>query len=233
VGSFSAAWATPASFMVNNEKLRFGGAGQASTTYSFVDSIADSGLLEQPFYKSANGNWYKLTYSSYPLNLAIGSGTNGPNWSTSTVQDVSSLASLAVDLSSATTRTPNQAVSYGYGTIIASGNFTLNGSPVLITNKYELGQNDSFIKITTTVKNTSASTIDNVRLWVGTQDDYVGTSDGVTKKRGNLVNGAFSVINSRSDSSSAIEITSGSEGVLFYSTTPGTGTSVDSCCSFS
>ncbi len=237
-GMTVSAVATNPSFMLNNEKLRFGGGGSGSASYTFQDSFADSGLLEQPHYKSSDGNWYKLTYSNIPLSMALGSGTGGSNWSGATVpsdQDyigIQSLTGLTVDLANVTMRSPAQSVDYGYGKAITSGSYTLNGSSLDIQNTYELGQSDSFIKITTKITNSSQASINNLMIWVGTRDDWVGGSDGPTKERGNLVNGSFQKITSASDSAAAIRITTGSEGVLFYSTTPNTNTAIDSCCSF-
>ena len=232
-----------AQFMMNNEKLRFGGGGSGSSSYSYVDSIAGSGLPEQPHYKSSNGNWYKLTYSTIPLSMTLGSGTGGANWSGATVgsagnfdsghMGLSSLSNLAVDVSATTTRSPSQAVDYGYGTVVVSGDVALNGATLGLSHSYQLGQNDSYVQIRSTVTNNSGSAVDNLMIWVGTRDDWVGNSDGPTKTRGNLVNGSFQALSAKTQDSSAIQITTGSEGVLFYSTTAGTKTAINSCCSFS
>ena len=226
--------------MLNNEKLRFGGGGAGSSSFSYVDSVAVNSMLEQPFYKSSDNNWYKLTYSTYGLNMTLGSGTSGSNWSGATVPEtgsfslngLTSINNLAVNTSGMTLRSPAQAVPYGYGTLVATGDVSLNGASVGISNTYILGQNASFVKITTAITNNAVSAIDNVMIWVGTKDDYVGTSDEPTKTRGNLVGGSFQAISNSSDSSNAIQITSGAEGVLFYSTTPNTKTTISSCCDF-
>ena len=235
-----AAVASVPDIMLNNDKLRFGGGGQASSSFTYVDSVATNGMLEQPFYKSSDGNWYKLTYDTYRLNMTLGSGTGGANWSGTTVpitgdfseQGITSLNNLAVDVSGMTLRSPSQAVDYGYGTLVVTGDVTLNGASVGVSNTYVLGQNASFVKITTAITNNDASAIDNVHIWVGTQDDWVGNDDGPTKTRGNLVGGSFEALTDATASSNAIQITSAAEGVLFYSTSPGVETSIDSCCSF-
>ena len=238
-----AAVASVPDIMVNNDKLRFGGGGAGSPTFTYVDSVATNGMLEQPFYKSSDGNWYKLTFNNYGLNMTLGSGTGGANWSGATVptsgdflpngNGIASLNNLAVDVSGMTLRSPVQAVDYGYGTLVVTGDVTLNGASIGISNTYVLGQNASFVKITSAITNNDASAIDNVHIWVGTQDDYVGTNDVPTKTRGNLVGGTFQAITDATASSNAIQITSGSEGVLFYSTSPGVDTSIKNCCSFS
>jgi hypothetical protein len=60
----------------------------------------------------------------------------------------------------------------------------------------------------------------------------VGSSDGPTKTRGNITNGSFSAITNAATQSRAIQINSGSEGVLFYSSSSKAQTSVNNCCSF-
>jgi hypothetical protein len=234
--------ATSPTFMLNNEKIRFGGDGHLSSTYTYTDSFADSGMPEQPFYKLSNGTWRKLTYADIPLSMTLGSGTSGSNWSGATVptsgvfddnMGLNSLSSFAMNLNDAIPRTPAQAVSYGYGKVAVSGSVLLNGANLNVRHVYELGQNDSFVKATTTITNNEASTVNNVMIWIGTRDDWVGNSDSTLKERGNIVNGAFSKISSRTQASSAIRISTDSEGILFYSTTPNTKTAIDSCCDFS
>ncbi|CAB4636686.1 unannotated protein [freshwater metagenome] len=234
--------ATTPSFMLNNEKIRFGGGGHLSSSYTFTDSFANSGMPEQPFYKLANGTWRKLTYADIPLSMTLGSGTSGGNWSGAQVptsgnfddsMGLNSLSSFAISLNDVITRSPTQSVNYGYGKVTVSGSVVLNGANLNVRHVYELGQNDSFVKATTTITNNEASTVNNVMIWIGTRDDWVGNSDSTLKERGNIVNGAFSKISNRSDASSAIRISTDSEGILFYSTTPNTKTAIDSCCDFS
>jgi hypothetical protein len=228
-------------FMLNNEKIRFGGGGSGSTTYSYTDSIANSGLPEQPHYKSSDGNWYKLTYADIPLSMTLGSGTGGTNWSGAIIptsgsfnssMGLNTLSSLAVDVADTVSRTPAKAVSYGYGKVIVSGAVNLNSANIGVRHMYELGQNDSYVKVTSTITNNHASTVNNLMIWVGTRDDWVGNSDGPKKERGNIINGEFVKISNQVNDSSAIRITTASEGILFYSTTPQTKTAIDSCCSF-
>jgi hypothetical protein len=217
--------ADPDFHALNNGKLRFGGGAEAS-----VNSF---GNLEQPFYLGAGSTWYQLTYSSYPLDLAIGTGTGSGNWTGSTVVDNPVLAGQVIDTSGFTSTGPVGAGVEGYGTVVSTGTATVNGADLEVSNTYELGQAASFVRISTRVTNTSGSAVDNVNLWVGTRDDYVGSSDGPTKTRGDISTGSFVPIADPADPAPALQITSGAEGVLFYSTTPGTSTSIDSCCSFS
>jgi serine protease len=208
-------------YPLNNNKLRFGNGTESS--------VNSKGLLQQPFYKSSvDGSFYKLTYSSYPLNFSVGTGTSGPNWTTNTVVDLPNLTSQTIDYSSY--------VSAGgktYGTVTSVGQATINLKTFEFTNIYVLGENDSYIKITSKVKNVSGSTVSNVSLWTGTQDDWVGGTDSPTKTKGSLATGAFVAIPNKTTLADALEIKSGAEGVLFYSTSSGINMSIDSCCSFS
>ncbi|MFM8396140.1 MAG: fibronectin type III domain-containing protein, partial [Acidobacteriota bacterium] len=85
-----------------------------------------------------------------------------------------------------------------------------------------MGRYDNYLKVVTQVRNTNAAASGSVHMWVGTQDDWVGNSDTNTKVRGSVINGVFTPVAVGSDPAQMVQITSGSEGVLFYSTTPGT-----------
>jgi hypothetical protein len=68
----------------SNQNLRFGSG--------YENSINNAGLFVQPWYYSYISNsWYKLTFSAYPLDTAIGTGYGSSHWSRSTVVDLYSL----------------------------------------------------------------------------------------------------------------------------------------------
>jgi hypothetical protein len=226
--------ATAPSYVFDNGRLRFGGGGHASTTPGSREASIDShGNLKQPYYWSATaGKWFKLTYSVYPLDLAIGSGTGGGNWSGADVVENPTLVGQAIDGTGFTTASSSGDSAIGSGRLRSTGTVDLNGADVQVSNTYELGATASFVKVTTKLENTDSSPVDNVNLWVGTRDDWVGNSDGPTKTKGNLVDGAFEATTQATTPGAALRITSANEGVLFYSTTPGTNTSIDRCCSF-
>ncbi|MGK0348733.1 MAG: hypothetical protein ACI855_004825, partial [Myxococcota bacterium] len=203
-----------------NGVVRFGNAGQAS--------INEYGNLLQPFYYSeAQSQFFKLTYSNYPLDVQFGAGT-GEHWTNSTISVNPTLSDQVIDSSG---YVPNGSDG-GYGTVTSTGNVTIGGHTLQLTQAYTLGTTDAFVSITTSVTNTTDSTIPNAHMWVGTRDDWVGNSDGPTKTKGVIVDGAFQVITDPTTPAPALQITSGDEGVLFYSVTPGTNTVIDSCCSF-
>jgi hypothetical protein len=177
---------------LDNGKLRFGNGTEAS--------INNKGGLQQPFYFNVS-DWRKLTYSTYPLNYAV--GVDG-----ATLTD-NMLTSLAINTSSITS---------GSGVATATGELTVGGKLLGISHHYSLGSSSSYIKIVTTIQNKDASSISNVKFWTGTQDDWVGITDGPSKIKGNLVDGSFVELTSSTQQATALKIFSGSESVLFFST---------------
>jgi len=224
-------------YVLNNGYLRFGTGNQ--------NSIAATGNLEQPFYYKS-GVWYKLTYSTYALDMAIGTASivNTGHWTNNwggivapgvTVIDISTLAaSSPVDSYSAWIGTSSCTTGCtGYGTAISYRTFTINGVSMTIQNTFFLGQTNSFVRITTRVTNNSAGTVPNMHIWAGTKDDWVLTSDQPTKTRGTLnSSGQFVAISSQTTRAPALTVASGADTVLFYCTDTRGTTAINNCCSF-
>jgi len=212
----------------SNQNLRFGSG--------YENSINNAGLFVQPWYYSYISNsWYKLTFSAYPLDTAIGTGYGSSHWSRSTVVDLYSLtpSNIENDYSNYIVSSQDSSVTVGYGKIIVRRSYVLNNNNIILENTFSLGRNDSFVKTITRIINNSTNTINNVLIWIGTRDDFVGVTDVNTKTRGNLINGSFVAITANDQDSYAIMITNTNEGVLFYSETSGVMTSYAFCCSFS
>ena len=213
--------------ILNNNKLRMGNG--------YENSVNGSGNLQQPFYYSPSAGWRKLTYSVYPLDNAFGIGGDKTNvWNLyGHVQENPYLSSQVIDKTGFTYTEGNN----GYGVIISKGTIEMdnNGTPVTleITNTYNMPQPNSYVEIKSKVKNTSGVPVENVRIWVGTRDDFVGGSDRPTKKKGNLVDGAFQKIANAADRSSALLISTSQEAILFYTTSSRGNTLINSCCSWS
>ena len=228
--NIAASAATPSFYALDNGKIRFGTGSE--------NSVNATGQLQQPWYFNGS-TWYKLTYSSYPLDMQISTGGDGTsNWningsSINTQSGNFTLTGLTIDYTNFVQTATVGAGVKGYGKIIAQGNMTVGSNTFLLTNTFELTQSDNFVKITTSVKNTSATTATNTRVWVGTRDDWVGNTDGPTKTKGTLsaANG-FTQIANATDRAPALKIYTGSEGVLFYSTNTKANTSINYCCSF-
>jgi hypothetical protein len=211
-----------------NSNLRFGTGTE--------NSVNAKGLFQQPWYYSEISRvWYKLTYSSYPLDTAIGMGSGSSQWSGTTVYDIYNLPSdlAETDYSNFVVTSTDSAKTVGYGTIIANRTLTVGSTYFIFQNIFSLGENDKFVKIVTSIINTSPNTLQNLIIWTGTRDDFVGNTDSNSKTRGNLNTGSFVPITAIGQSSRAIMISNTNEGVLFYSETPGVMTSFSMCCAFS
>lgn len=208
----------------DNDLLRFGTGSE--------NSVNTDGTLQQPFYyDTAASSWYQLTFSNYPLDAAIGVGGDGSNnWNTNgTVQANPALTGQVIDVSGFIITSGSN----GYGTIVSTGTVTIDAITLEVENTYILQQDKSFVTARTKITNTSGGPVSNLRLWVGTRDDYVGLSDQPEKERGNLVNGAFEILTDAADQSVALRIKTATTGVLFYSTSPNAQTSISNCCNFS
>lgn len=209
--------------ILNNNKLRMGSGSE--------NSVNSSGNLQQPFYFNSVSNiWRKLTFSVYPLDNAYAiNGDKTNEWNTNgTIVQNPTLTSQVINTSGFTFTSGSN----GYGTIVSTGNITIDGSLLEIENSFTLPQNSAYIEVKVRVKNVSAAPIENVRIWVGTRDDWVGGSDGPTKHRGNLVDGAFEKITSVATRSAALKIFTADEGILFYTNSERGNTIVQSCCSW-
>jgi uncharacterized membrane protein YgcG len=212
----------------SNAHLRFGTGAETS--------VNQWGLFNQPWYFSNTSNlWYKLTFSNYPLDTAIGLGYGGQHWSGVNIMNLYSLTATnaVTDYSEYVVSGGDTTKTIGYGKIVSTRVFNVFSNNMVIQNTFVLGQNASFVKIITRVINNSTAVIPNVIIWTGTRDDFVGMTDVNTKTRGNLNTGSFVPITRNNQSSYAIMITNTDEGVLFYSETPGVMTAYALCCAFS
>lgn len=212
----------------SNRYLRFGTGSETS--------VNTWGLFQQPWYYSGAANaWYPLTFSNYPLDTAVGTGSGAAHWSGTTILNLYTLTPSysANDYSNFIVDSSDTTKTVGHGSIVASRMFSISGQNILFRNTFSLGLNDTFVKITNVMINNSTAPVQNAYVWVGTRDDFVGMTDVNTKTRGNLAGGAFTAITSPSQSSYAIMISNANEGVLFYSETPGVMTAYALCCAFS
>ncbi|SDT90377.1 VCBS domain-containing protein [Halopseudomonas salegens] len=189
--------------VLDNGLLRFGSNAQ--------DSInAMTGMLEQPFYYD-NGQDFKLTFSDYALNLALGvNGDGASDWNLNgDVNLAPSFSNITVDTSG---------FSGGSGTLVWRGEITINGAQLAVTHVYELPASSAYVETRTFVTNIGSSEATNLRVWVGTQDDYIAGSDMPAKQKGNLVGGSFEVNTATGQQGQAIKVYSDDTAVLFFST---------------
>ncbi|SEC70210.1 gliding motility-associated C-terminal domain-containing protein [Maribacter dokdonensis] len=209
--------------VLNNNRLRIGSGAE--------NSINNAGNMQQPFYY--NGSTYRqLTYSNYPLDIRWGVGGEGSaSWNINgNFNENPVLNNQVYDYSGFTVT--NNTTGEGYGQIKTTGEITVNGQLFRVENIFELLQPEGYIAIKVKITNISASPATNVRLWVGTRDDYVGGSDGPTKERGNLVDEEFVQIANQADQAKAIKISTAQEAILFFSNSDRAYSTINNCCSF-
>ena len=224
---------------LDNGKLRFGSVADESydsETYmgSAPASIASTGMLLGPWYYDnvtiERNDWYPLTYENYPLDFML--GVNGSGYNDGDLYDT---GGEEIDIDSQISNFSINVAKYyeKTGTLTVNMEVATSAGTLPITHEYTLEEDATYVKGITTIKNTTGSDIDNTRIWVGTQDDYVAEADDNYKTRGNIdENGFEAVANQTSDISKALIVSEDSldseEGaaVLFYSTTNGTNTIV-------
>ena len=215
-----------------NNLIKFGDNADAA--------ITDTGELLQPFYyddgisSSRTADWYKLTYQDYPLDFGVGTdgdGTNSWNYNGEVLATNGEPGSVTL-LDSVKNSLSINIANYdeGIGTLVATTNVNVaeTANTIDITNSYTLGQDKRFVRTTTTISNNSTTTpLTNVRLWVGTRDDFIGESDKSYMAKGNISD-SFVKISEQNTQAKAIEITETLDGtgaaVLFYSTSDGADT---------
>lgn len=225
----------------DNGNLRFGSGTEAALT--------TDGQLKQPFYYNSaasssgctTGTWCKLTFSTYPLDIAAGLGGDGTNaWNINGQVLSTNTASYENTYSTALGDKSLDISKYreGTGTIVANGTLTFSsGDQLRVSNAYSLDSGTSFLKTVTTLTNLGANAVSNVRLWVGTRDDFVAGLDSNYKLKGNLTANGFEAITTQNTQAKALQIKNTSTDVgtaiLFYSTSSGADTVSDRCCQFS
>ncbi|MGV3589591.1 MAG: gliding motility-associated C-terminal domain-containing protein [Adhaeribacter sp.] len=209
--------------VLDNGQLRAGNGSQ--------NSINGSGNLEQLFYHNGVQNiWRQLTFGSYPLDNAIAvGGAKANEWNINgTIIENPVLSNQVIDKSGYVATSSNK----GYGKIISKGTIQIANATLEVENTYTLPQNSAFVEVKVKIKNIGSGLAENVRLWMGTRDDYVGGNDAPIKQRGNLVNGAFVGITNPATKAAAIKISTGDEGVIFYTNSTRANTVINGCCGF-
>merc|ERR1719506_2041871 len=199
----------PYNFGSNN--LRFGDAAADP-----LSSLELDGRLKQPFYWNG-AEWRKLTYSTYSLDFVMKAGGSADTHTSGSELDLSGAAT--VDASGLTD---------GIGTLIVSQSVDFEGATVHVTREYSITDAESRTATMTVRVLVEGADVPNVRVWMGTGDDYVGGTDGPTKEIGDFdESGAFVV----GAGGKTIRVSTADEGVFF--TTPSDGAAVQSsCCDF-
>src|SRR5574343_287873 len=142
-------------YILNNGYLRMGNGAE--------NSVNSLGNVQQPFYfDNVSNTWRKLTYSNYPLDIAVATGgdkTNNWNINGSIVVNPT-LTGQVIDYSGyiATSGTT------GWGVIKSTGNITIGGKLLRIEQTYTLPQSSGYIGIKVKVTNIDATLTENVRI---------------------------------------------------------------------
>ncbi|MEY2994003.1 MAG: hypothetical protein RL357_938 [Pseudomonadota bacterium] len=193
------------------------------------ESINQIGNLKQPFYyDNALSRWFKTTFGGKDFGLVLGLGTDpigdeAGNWNSHgeilfDMDDFGSLISnVAYDYSG---------LSGGVGTAKVTYELATSQGNVKVSQAFVLKAGGQFIKGVTKLENIHGSDIQNVRLWVGVDDDFIAISDENVKTKGNLTANGFEVLQNQTDQARALVVsefdwangdTSGS-AVIFHST---------------
>lgn len=207
-------------YHLNNGFMKYG-ALDNNTGTGEVESILGSGNLKQPWYKNGNGGWSKLTFSTYPLNYGLGvDGDGTAEWNTNgTYQEVSgNLTNMTIDCSQFVETSRVGTLSIGYGKLTVSGRVTIGTKVFEVTRSYSQTSTSKYTIFNESIKNIGTTALTNARLWIGTQDDWIGQNDSNTKKRGNIVNGVFTQISSAAVQPKVLEVSNGTDTVYFYTT---------------
>ena len=155
-----------------NEFLRFGDGVQPSVQ-------DDTGLLGQPFLKASDGSWKKLTFGSNGLDEEIRMGYDGGSpagntraWNAQGAEPGELRAEPAVVV--------------GAGVLSKSIHYTLGSTELKVTRQYKLcaGAKVAEFKVSIEVAGAPAP---NLRIWLGTRDDFIAGSDRVKKQVGTFV----------------------------------------------
>lgn len=217
---------------INNYLMKFGNGTE--------NSLNNKGFVQQPFYGTGNGStFYQLTHSGYPLDMAVGHGTGSGHWSGSTVTDLLS-GSPTVNYTRfdysrfVWVQNVNTTAVRGYGQFITKTGYTVGGKTIEIEQIINLGQNDSFVKVESSIKNLNGTSLDNVYFWVGTRDENLAGSDQqVLKQKGNLnSSNQFVQIASASTPAKMLKLSYNGSQVLFFTTKDGANMALNNCCSF-
>ena len=151
--------------VLSNGVLRFGSGSE--------HSFDSAGNLKQPWiFSGATQQWFKLTFGSNALNMALGLDYgNAASWAGAFVSEFSMLTPLS------SSDDPSQLVATGqvgslvtgYGNFTTRRRFVYRGAEFEVVNKYQLPAGDNFIQVDTTVTNVGATDMWNARLWAGSR----------------------------------------------------------------
>jgi hypothetical protein len=199
--------------------LRFGGG---------LSSLESNGDLKQPFYyNTASENWMKLTYGSNRLFFIIYMGGDGSGTYNTNGEQVDLTLDAEVDTSDL----------YGIGdgryvgTLRATQYIMTAQNDFEVTREYTMdgGEGSRAATIKVTVRALYGS-LENVRVWIGTNDDWAGTTDGPHKQLGEP-RSSPPYFTERGDAATVF-VSTAEEHIYLTAVSPWNGRAVQSsCCS--
>merc|ERR1719506_2131217 len=228
-----------ATYSFGSNNLRFG-VLEPTVATSGSNSLEPNGDLKQPFYWNG-AEWRKLTFSSKSLDFVIKAG--GSAFFPPTKGEAGSETDLSgskLDLTGSATVDDSGLTAEGHGTLIISQSVDQYesaetnpsgavGATLHITRVYTIADINSNSATMTVKVRAEGGSVANVRVWMGTGDDYVGGTDGPTKEIGDFDESGTFVPGDAGGKT--IRVSTSEEGVFF--TTPSDGAAVqESCCSF-
>merc|ERR1719409_1148400 len=202
-----------------SSNLRFG----TSTSLDSLDT--STGNLKQPFYYNG-ATWRKLTYSSNALDFVMKTGgtPHGPGTGTSGTGGTEvSFGSATVDV------TGMDPSGDGHGLLIVSQTATVGSATVTLTREYTIANADSRTATMNVRVRAEGASVPSVLMWMGTRDDYIGSTDSPGKDIGDFDSDGNFVVG---EGGKTVKVTSGSEAVFFTTPSENAYAVQARCCSF-
>jgi hypothetical protein len=192
-------------------------------------SLTATGALKQPFYNGATMA-YKLTYNDYAMDyyMMIGADSDGVmGWNLLGEElGIASNTDITIDGSEFISTGESAGIANGYGTLKViqtfSGQSAAPGATITVIREYNIPEEDSYTCIMTVRVRVEGAPVRNVRLWMGTKDDWIGTTDSPNKLIGDFdEEGVFQPLetsfNDGVGTGRTIKAMTAAEGVFFTS----------------
>ncbi|CAL1134868.1 unnamed protein product [Cladocopium goreaui] len=155
-------------------------------------AVLKDGSLGQPFYMSDQRGWTKLTYASKKLDYAI-----------------------KVDGKLAAVGGDPAVESSAASSLATRAQMTLDGSPKAeVLRSYNFLGQGMVLNVTYTF--TALAPINELEVWLGTSDDWIGSSDRPSKEQGSFRGGSFVP----AAHGQILRVQSGEESVFIFSPNP-------------
>ncbi|EOD05544.1 hypothetical protein EMIHUDRAFT_372445 [Emiliania huxleyi CCMP1516] len=203
------------STVLQTDSIRFG-TGSEDSIQVGVENI------QQPF-AFIGGAFTKLTYSANSMDFELQAGG-----STATA----CLGFDSTDESGFIGTSSDGTNNFGIGSISATKTCSIGGATLSIDWTFTLSaSNSKALSLAITVSSSGAAASD-VQVWWGTRDDWVGTTDRPAKEIGSITSGSSGFTSAAGTTGNAVQVTSGSEGLILFSASPGARALRASCCNF-